>query len=78
MKTVINNAAAESLEFAKRILYSFEVLVIGALIPVLFIIGINTNYGNTLGNETNISKYHQVNATKVTADNLVFLSGKHS
>ena len=66
MKTVINSAATESLEFAKRVLYSFEVLVIGLIIPLLFIIGINTNYGDTSAHETSINKTHQVNSPKNT------------
>ena len=45
MKTVINHAAAESFEVVKRTLYSFQVLIIGVLIPLLFIVGINTNLG---------------------------------
>ncbi len=78
MKTVINNEATESLEFAKRILDSFEVLVIGVFIPFLFLIGINTNLGGTSGNETSISKPHQKIAPKATADNTVLLSDQNS
>ncbi|MDQ2720049.1 MAG: hypothetical protein M3Z26_09875 [Bacteroidota bacterium] len=66
MKTVINSSATESFEFAKRILYSFQVLVIGLFIPLLFIIGINTNYGDTSVNETSINKTHQGNSLKNT------------
>ncbi len=37
MKTVINNEPTEQrLEFFTRILYSFQVLVLGITIPVLF------------------------------------------
>jgi hypothetical protein len=78
MKTVINNAAAESFEFVKRILYSFEVLVIGLFIPFLFLIGINTNYGDVSANESSISTPHKQIAPKATADISTYLSDKHS
>jgi len=56
MKTAINNVAAESFEHAKRILYSFEVLIIGILIPALFFVGItNDTHKETWENESNFS-----------------------
>jgi len=63
MKTVINSAATESFEFAKRILYSFEVLIIGVLIPVLFIAGITKqDQKKTWDTETSVSKPNQFTA----------------
>jgi hypothetical protein len=40
MKTAINNQATERFEFAKRALASFQVLIIGVMIPVLFVAGV--------------------------------------
>ncbi len=41
MKTIINNRLASISESVKRTIYSFQVLIIGVAIPVLFIIGIS-------------------------------------
>ena len=41
MKTVINNQESGKLEIFKRILYSFQVLMVGIALPVLFLIGIS-------------------------------------
>jgi hypothetical protein len=41
MKTIINSSIASIAESAKRIIYSFQVLIVGIAIPVLFIIGIS-------------------------------------
>ena len=41
MKTVTNNEESGKLEFFKRILYSFQVLMVGIALPVLFLIGIS-------------------------------------
>lgn len=78
MNTVIINQTTKRLEKAKRILYSFEVLIIGVLIPFLFIIGINTNYGNKPGDETGISKPHQEKTVNGIANITTFLSDQHS
>jgi hypothetical protein len=40
MNTVISNKTGETLEIAKRILYSVKVLSIGLFIPFLFLFGI--------------------------------------
>jgi hypothetical protein len=40
MKTAINNQPTERFEFAKRILASFQVLIIGVMFPVLFVAGV--------------------------------------
>lgn len=78
MKTVINHVAAESFELVKRALYSFEVLIIGLLIPLLFVIGINTNLGDSTNKETTISKPHQEIASKNAVGTARFLSDKNS
>ena len=41
MKTTINSSITSISESAKRIIYSFQVLMVGIAIPVLFIIGIS-------------------------------------
>ena len=41
MKTTIDSSITSIAESAKRIIYSFQVLIIGIAIPVLFIIGIS-------------------------------------
>mgnify|MGYP001551732425 CR=1 FL=1 len=78
MKTVINHAAAESFEVVKRALYSFQVLIVGVLIPLLFIVGINTNLGDTMSKETTIGKPHQEIAPKDAVGIVRFLSDKNS
>ena len=78
MKTVTNNPATEKFEFAKRVLDSFEVLIIGVLFVALFIIGINTNYGSLPGKETSINQPHQVNPANASAKVTTLLSDKNS
>jgi len=41
MKTTINNRENSTFEFVKRFIYSFQMLMVGIAIPVLFIIGIS-------------------------------------
>ena len=41
MKTVINNEGSGKLELFKRILYSFQVLMVGIALPLLFLVGIS-------------------------------------
>ena len=41
MKTVIINEESSKLEFFKRILYSFQVLMVGIALPLLFLVGIS-------------------------------------
>jgi hypothetical protein len=53
MKTIINNAENPVLEFAKRGIYSFQVLILGFAIPFLFLFGISN------GNQK------KINATQV-------------
>ena len=78
MKTTINNEASEKFEFIKRIVSSFQVLVIGLLIPFLFLVGINTNYGDTSSSESVIGNQHKKFTPKATADNTISLSDQHS
>ena len=40
MKTIINSTTSNSLEIAKQILFSFQVLIIGLFIPFSFVFGI--------------------------------------
>ena len=41
MKTAIDNQETNKFEFFKRILYSFQVLLVGIALPLLFLIGIS-------------------------------------
>ncbi len=75
MKTAISSAATESFESVKRVLYSFEVLIIGVVIPFLFLIGINTNLGNTTG--TNDTGIHQKKMDVKATGYVAFLSDQH-
>lgn len=43
MKTIIKKSEALGLEYFKRALYAFQVLVVGIAIPALFLIGISYN-----------------------------------
>ena len=78
MKTAINHAAADSFELVKRALYSFQVLMVGLLIPLLFVIGTNTNLGDSMNKENSISKPHQKNVSKSEVGIARFLSEKNS
>ncbi len=44
MKTVINNEVPNRLEFFKRILYSFQVLIVSIALPFLFLVGTSSRY----------------------------------
>jgi hypothetical protein len=73
MKTIINNEATNTLEFFKRFLYSFQVLIVGIAIPVLFIIGISTkeqkqppeNEIRTHNSELTVKPVKDVNVTRM-------------
>ena len=41
MKTVFNSEESGKMELFKRILYSFQVLVVGIALPLLFLVGIS-------------------------------------
>lgn len=52
MKTVINSSENSIFEFAKRSIYSFQVLLVGIAIPFLFLFGIsNANQKKTDENQ---------------------------
>ncbi len=54
MKTIISNSIASISESVKRTIYSFQVLIVGVAIPVLFIIGIsNANQKKEVEPQTN-------------------------
>jgi len=53
MKTIISNSIGSISESVKRTIYSFQVLIVGVAIPVLFIIGIsNANQTKKVETET--------------------------
>jgi hypothetical protein len=60
MKTVINSSKISIPEFVKRSFYSFQVLMVGISIPVLFIIGISD------GNQKKIQKNDVNEVTNTT------------
>lgn len=69
MNTEINNTAAENFETAKRFLYSFQLLMIGFLIPFLFIVGItNDHHKVTRSNETHAARPTYVSHSNVTVN----------
>ena len=78
MNTVTNTPATEKFEFAKRVLDSFEVLIIGVLFVALFIIGINTNYGSLPGKEAGISQPHHVSSANATSKVNTLIFSKNS
>ncbi len=69
MKTVINNQETPGLEFFKRILYSFQVLIIGIAIPVLFFLGISTrDQKKAKETEMSVSANNSQSTAKSTAE----------
>ena len=71
MKTLINSSKTSVLEFVKRSLYSFQVLMVGIAIPVLFIIGISDgNQKKTQKNDVN----EVTNTTQQLPEQLVDLN----
>ena len=68
MKTVINNEESGKVEFFKRILYSFQVLMVGIALPLLFLIGISDgNQKKTAETEVKeITNTTQLSARPVT------------
>jgi hypothetical protein len=60
MKTAINNQPTERFEFAKRILASFQVLIIGVMFPVLFVAGVTKqDQKQPVKTETSVSPVNQ-------------------
>jgi hypothetical protein len=74
MKTLINNEETPRLEFFKRILYSFQVLIVGIAIPVLFFLGISTREDQKKAKENEMSI--SANSSKLTASSAIDLSIK--
>ncbi len=66
MKTTINNEETMGMEFFKRCLYSFQVLIVGIAIPVLFFLGISTRADQKKARQTEISV--SAHSAKVTAN----------
>ena len=66
MKTAINNQATERFEFAKRALASFQVLIIGVMIPVLFVAGVTKqDQKEPVKTETSVSQPRQFTVQNV-------------
>ncbi len=75
MKTLINSSTTSIVEFAKRTIYSFQVLIVGIAIPFLFLIGISTTNQDTSGKKTNqIEVKESSNTTEVTPGSAVNLN----
>ncbi len=72
MKTVISSEETPRLEFFKRILYSFQVLIVGIAIPVLFFLGVSTKEDQKKVKEIEMSV--SANSSKLTANSAVDLS----
>jgi hypothetical protein len=68
MKTVINSNENSILEFAKRGIYSFQVLIVGIAIPFLFLFGISN--GNQKKVDENQMK-EMSNMTELSSNNVV-------
>lgn len=57
MKTIINNATSISLEIARQLLFSLQVLIIGLFIPFSFVFGITyKRHIETAQKEISVSK----------------------
>ena len=69
MKTVINNEGSGKVEFFKRILYSFQVLIVGIALPFLFLVGISD--GNQKKTETEVKEI--TNTTQLSSKPIVEL-----
>ena len=66
MKAVINNEESGKLEIFRRILYSFQVLVVGIALPLLFLIGISDgNQKRSAETEVKISNTNELSAKPV-------------
>ncbi|MEO7961432.1 MAG: hypothetical protein ABIR19_07790 [Ginsengibacter sp.] len=56
-------ASDNKLEMFKRIIYAFQVLIIGIAIPALFLIGISTNNDTGKSNQDNVQKQQDITAS---------------
>jgi len=68
MNAVINSNKNSIIEFAKRSIYSFNVLIIGLAIPFLFLLGIsNFNQREPQENDVNqVKNVTQLSAKPIT------------
>lgn len=71
MKKAINKTATQGLETLNRILFSFQVLIIGIAIPALFFLGISTREDQKKVPEKEISA--SANNTQATASSTIAL-----
>ena len=79
MKTAISNKSGEALEVAKRIIYSFQVLLVGLFIPFLFVFGISYKMPNTkAGSSVSVSKQSSGSLPNNTVDLGKVISEKNS
>lgn len=79
MKTAISNKSGEALEVAKRIIYSFQVLLVGLFIPFLFVFGISYKMPNTkAGSSISISNQSSGSLPNNTVDVGKVISEKNS
>lgn len=79
MKTVISNQSGKTLEVAKRVIYSLQVLLAGLFIPFLFVFGISYKMPKAKA-QSHISVMEQshVSQTENTVDLGKVLSEKNS
>lgn len=68
MKTVINSNENSVFEFAKRSVYSFQVLIVGIAIPFLFLFGIS-NANQKKVDENQVKEMS--NMTELSSNNVV-------
>lgn len=68
MKTVINSNENSVFEFAKRSIYSFQVLIVGFAIPFLFLFGIS-NANQKKVDENQVKEMS--NMTELSSNNVV-------
>jgi hypothetical protein len=71
MKTTIDSSITSIAESVKRIIYSFQVLMVGIAIPVLFIIGISN--GTQKKQQENV-KDRVTNTTQLSPNEVVGFS----
>ena len=73
MKKVFISRENSKLEFVKNIIYSFQVLIVGVAIPVLFMIGISS--GTTKKTEGVNTQVHEVsNLTQLSPKQVIEFS----
>lgn len=73
MKTQINYTEITVAESIKRIIYGFQVLIIGIAIPVLFFMGVSTKADQRREKETEVSS--SAPSSRLTAQSFVEMPG---